>query len=408
MSRLPFGPVQSSAKTVAGWNIKIFQPATEYAVHVTIRDGAVSSLDVVFSQPQPFPKVVGTWRLGGLIPASAFPAGALIGPVLSRHSQIARTRAGALLIFTPMVDGIPGGEALVERIRIFASEDPDSLDAPQAGTPQAGTPDDRFGAVVSNVPPQLARQLELTDGQGVMLTHVRENLLVWHLGMESNDVVIQSNGEAIRGPQQFSELLARGDLTKRRSFKVIRNQRHTVLDVQVPPDLLKTLRAPPNSQDVDPLQNNSSIATTSRVITFQGVTPGVTTERELLANDTWGRAESRELITPLLTLWKYHVAEFEVSVATWGDRVQTIDIHLKKGASIASAERLFGMTQPANDVDLSSEMLAGQTVSVDLHRRPYADKHVVLFTDNTASRPVVRIIRLYADDDPGKPAGSVR
>jgi len=404
MSRLPFGPIQSSVNTVAGWNIKTFQPATEYAVHATIRDGVVSSLDFVLSPPQPSHAVVGAWRLGGMLPTRSFPVGALIAPVLSRHSDIARTRAGALLVFTPTVDGNFEGEAMVERIRFFASEEPASLDA-HGNDANSG----RLGAVISKVPPQLARQLELADGQGVLLTHVRENLLVWHLGMESNDVVIEINGEAIRSPQQFSELLAHGDLTKRRSLEVIRNRRHTLLDIQVPRALLNELRTAMDRQvEADPLPDNASTTTTSRVVTFQGVSPGVTTERELLSNETWGRAESRESITPLLKLWKYQVKGFQVAVAVWGDKVQTIDIQLKKGASITSAERLFGMTQPASDSDLSIEMLAGQPVPADLEAQPYADKRVVLFIDSKTDRPAVRIIRLYADEDPGNWVAGLR
>lgn len=55
-----------------------------------------------------------------------------------------------------------------------------------------------------------------------MLSHVRENLLIWHLGLESNDVVIEINGEALQSLQQFPELLSRGNLTKRHSLEVIR------------------------------------------------------------------------------------------------------------------------------------------------------------------------------------------
>lgn len=68
--------------------------------------------------------------------------------------------------------------------------------------------------------------------------------------------------------------------------------------------------------EADLLPDEPPIASLSGFVTFQGVSPGVTAKRERPSNETWGRAESHESITPLLTLLKYRLAGFEVSVAT--------------------------------------------------------------------------------------------
>ena len=154
--------------------------------------------------------------------------------------------------------------------------------------------------------------------------------------------------------------------------------------------------------DNNALDTGNKKTSADEIVKFKQVLPGISKDSELLNDSTWGRPLERELVTPALSMWKYKIDAFNVDVAVWNGIVQSIDINLNKGASIEAAEKLFGM-QNGKLVDvLPIEALSSKLIGEKLQRIKYDDKRVILFVDQSTTRPLVKFIRLFGPDHPGR------
>ncbi|MCA9017339.1 MAG: PDZ domain-containing protein, partial [Planctomycetaceae bacterium] len=86
-----------------------------------------------------------------------------------------------------------------------------------------------------------------------------------------------------------------------------------------------------------------------------------------------------------------------VNVVVRDARVQTIDITLPDGVSPESVAKIFKLGEP-REGELPAAANIGTTVSADWKAQRYSAGRVVLFIDESGSKPVAQLMRVYALD----------
>ena len=382
LTRGDFAALGEKAKTRGGWTIVTCRASTGDQFTLTSVNGIIRTVDVDVSGFKELSEVLQNRNLGRPIPAHQLPEGAFIGPTVSRLWGFTRTTSGAIVF-----SRVTAEAAFPLLVRHFSN-------GPAVSPATSRTP--QLGAKLSVVPVDTSPKTS-----GIQFQDVIPQSLIWEMGFDTGDVLTNFDGQPMNSVDRFHRTLSNGNLRGRHSAEVRRNGRTTMLDLDLPEELARQLSSavkPVAIAALPPREPKSTAGASARAATFQGITPGVTTEQELLTNPRWGRPLNRDFITDSLSSFQYRVAKYDVRVSVWCGIVQCIDINLNEGAAVTAAMKLFGLQNERPDLSLPLEALAGHPVPATRQPRLYQDKCVVLFVEFPEKRPLVKTIRLYPED----------
>ena len=79
---------------------------------------------------------------------------------------------------------------------------------------ETGGSSDDLGMTVRDITPEIAAQLGIEEGNGVLVTHVEPLGAAFKAGIREKDVVLQVHGEKCDSVSEFRRLMGKHDLSK--------------------------------------------------------------------------------------------------------------------------------------------------------------------------------------------------
>jgi carboxyl-terminal processing protease len=129
---------------------------------------------------------------------------------------------------------------------------------------------------------------------------------------------------------------------------------------------------------------------------FQGIEPGVSTEKDLLANKRWGKPVSREAKGDSSSWLTYQLRGYKnIGVLIRGDIVQTIDIPLPDGLTVEAVASAFKLGSATKDEIPPPAAIIGPPLPQQWDRILYAPRRALLLVDRDSGQ--ARQLRVYAD-----------
>jgi serine protease Do len=74
---------------------------------------------------------------------------------------------------------------------------------------------EEIGLAVQNLPADIARQLDATPGQGIVVSDVRSGSIAAEAGITRGTIILLANGEEIHNVDEFSAIVAAAEAAKR-------------------------------------------------------------------------------------------------------------------------------------------------------------------------------------------------
>ena len=133
-----------------------------------------------------------------------------------------------------------------------------------------------------------------------------------------------------------------------------------------------------------------------RVTGLRGATPGVTTKAELLANEHWGQPRKIREDTGGKEYLLYTIGRFQVAATVSDGAVQSLDIRLPAGTSVAVAQEGFSLGKRDTDAEIPREAEIGLAVPHNWAPHHYPERCAVVYTSPGAAPPEAAMVRLYA------------
>jgi carboxyl-terminal processing protease len=129
---------------------------------------------------------------------------------------------------------------------------------------------------------------------------------------------------------------------------------------------------------------------------FRNANAGQTTVAQLQEDDKWGKPVSREKLDDQSELLEFQVRGYkQIQVTTRADVVQTIDVRLPDGVAPDMVAQIFKLGDP-REGGLTAAAKLGPTVPSAWKPQLYSAGRVLLFIDESGSRPIARQMRIYA------------
>jgi serine protease Do len=106
------------------------------------------------------------------------------------------------------------------------------------GYPEARVPQltwRRLGVEIADIDPNLRRRYQITAGQGVVLTNVRQDTYLAHIGVAAGDVILQMDDMTIASKKEFVRAMIKSRLKSSVLLLVQRDSRVYHLTVRLAP-----------------------------------------------------------------------------------------------------------------------------------------------------------------------------